>query len=256
MQAFKLPEANIQVIAEYVGGGFGSALRTWPHEIAAVIASKQVKRPVKLVLTRDQMFTMVGYRPEAWQKIGLGATTDGKLTGITHIAVSQTSSYENFTEGIVNASKFMYECPNVNTEYIVLPLDVNTPIWMRGPGEATGCYALESAMDELACKLNLDPIEFRIRNYAETDPEKKLPFSSKYLKECYEIGKEKIGWKNRASKPRSMQQGDILEGYGMGTGVFGAFRWAATVKAILKTDGSLVLQSAVSDSGPGTYQNR
>lgn len=253
MQAFKLPEANVKVIAEYVGGGFGSALRTWPHEIAAVIAAKQVKRPVKLVLTRDQMFTMVGYRPEAWQKIGLGATTDGKLTGLTHIAIGQTSSYENFTEGIVNASRFLYECPNVNTEYKLIPLDLSTPVWMRGPGEATGCFALESAMDELAFKLNLDPIEFRLRNYAETDPEKKLPYSSKFLRECYSIGMEKFGWKDRtAHPPRSLQEDGMLAGYGMGTGVFGAFRWAATVKAVLKDDGSLILQSAVSDSGPGT----
>jgi xanthine dehydrogenase YagR molybdenum-binding subunit len=252
MQAFKLPEANVKVIAEYVGGGFGSALRTWPHEIAAVIAAKQVKRPVKLMLSRDQMFTMVGYRPTAWQKVGLGATRDGKLTGITHVAIGQTSSYENFTEGIVNASRFLYASPNANTEYKLLPLDINTPIWMRGPGEATGCFALESAMDELAYKLDLDPIELRLRNHADTDPEKNLPWSSKYLKECYQLGAEKIGWFNRNRAPRSMQEGGMLVGYGMGTGVFGAFRWSGSAKGTLRADGTLVLQSAVSDSGPGT----
>ncbi|MET0394120.1 MAG: xanthine dehydrogenase family protein molybdopterin-binding subunit [Chitinophagaceae bacterium] len=252
MQAFQLPEANVQVIAEYVGGGFGSALRVWPHEIAAVLAAKKINKPVKLVLTRDQMFTTVGYRPYTWQKIGLGATADGKLTGLTHLAIAQTSAYENFTEGVTNASKFLYACPNVNTDYKLVPLDVATPTWMRGPGEATGCFALESAIDELSYKLGLDPIELRLRNYAETDPERNLPWSSKYLKECYQLGAEKIGWSNRKQAPRSMQENGMLTGYGMSTGVFSAMRWNATVKAILRYDGTLLLQSAVSDSGPGT----
>lgn len=252
MQAFKLPEANVKVITEYVGGAFGSALRVWPHEIAAIIAAKKINRPVKLMLTRGQMFTMVGYRPYAYQKIGLGATTDGKLTGITHTAIGLTSSYENFSEGITGISKFLYACPNVNTDYKLLPLNVSTPIWMRGPGEATGCFALESALDELSYKLNMDPISLRLQNYAERDPEKNLPWSSKYLKECYELGAEKIGWSKRMPTPRSMQENGMLTGYGMGCGVFGAYRGQASAKGILKADGSLVLQSAVSDMGPGT----
>ncbi|WP_276503520.1 xanthine dehydrogenase family protein molybdopterin-binding subunit [Terrimonas pollutisoli] len=252
VQAFKLPAANVKVIAAFVGGGFGSALRTWPHEIATIIAAKKVNRPVKLMLSRDQMFTMVGYRPCAWQKIGIGATTDGKLSGITHHAIAQTSSYENFTEGIVNVSKFLYACPNVNTNYKLLPLDVSTPIWMRGPGEATGTFALESALDELSYKLNLDPIELRIRNYAETDPEKNKPWSSKYLKECYQMGAEKIGWSKRSQTPGGLTEEGMQVGYGMGSGVFFALRWAGAAKGILKNDGSLILQSAVSDMGPGT----
>jgi len=252
MQAFQLPETKVKVIAEYVGGGFGSALRTWPHEIAAVLAAKKVNKPVKVMLSRDQMFTMVGYRPCAHQKIGIGATTDGKFTGITHEAIAQTSSYENFTEGIVNATKFLYDCPNVNTSYQLVPLDVSTPIWMRGPGEATGCFAFESAIDELACKLNIDPVELRLRNYAEQDPERNLPFSSKYLRECYQLGMEKIGWTNRKQQPGTLKEDGWLVGYGMGSGVFSAMRWVATVRAVLKDDGTLLLQSAVSDMGPGT----
>lgn len=251
-QAFDLKPEKIKVIAEFVGGGFGSALRTWPHEIAALIAARLLKRPVKLVLTRPQMFTMVGYRPMAWQRVGLGATKEGVLTGITHEAIGNTSSYENFSEGIVNASRFLYACPNVNTDYKLLPLDLNTPIWMRGPGEATGCFALESALDELAYQLNLDPIELRLRNYAETNPENNLPWSSKYLKECYQLGSERIGWGQRPTKPRSVQEDGMWVGYGMGSGVFSAMRWQASVRAILKTDGTLILQSAVSDMGPGT----
>lgn len=252
VQAFHLDEKNVKVIAEYVGGGFGSALRTWPHEIATLIAAKKLKRPVKLVLSRDQMFTMVGYRPMAWQKIGIGATKEGKLTGITHEAIGNTSSYENFTEGIVNVSRFLYDCPNVNTSYKLLPLDLNTPIWMRGPGEATGCFALESALDELAYKLNIDPIELRVRNYAEKDPESGLPWSSKYLKECYEMGAEKINWQKRPLQPRIEKEDGMWVGYGMGTGVFSAMRWQGAARAILKADGTLILQSAVSDMGPGT----
>lgn len=252
MQAFKLPEKNVEVIVEYVGGAFGSALRVWPHEMAAAIAAKKLKKPVKLMLSRDQMFTMVGYRPRAYQKIGLGADNEGILSGITHIAVGLTSSYETFTEGITTASKFMYACPNVNTDYKVLALDVSTPIWMRGPGEATGCFALESALDELAYKVNLDPVELRLRNYAETDPEKNLPFSSKYVKECYQIGTEKIGWSKRPKQPGTLKENGWLIGYGMGSGVFSAMRWQGTARGMFRRDGVLVLQSAVSDMGPGT----
>ncbi len=251
-QAFQLDEKKVRVIAEYVGGGFGSALRTWPHEIAALMAAKKLKRPVKLVLSRDQMFTMVGYRPIAWQKISIGATSDGKFTGITHDAVSNTSSYENFSEGIVNATRFLYDCANINTSYKLLPLDLNTPIWMRGPGEATGCFALESAIDELAYKLNMDPIELRKRNYAHRDPEKNLPWSSKYLDECYALGADKIKWQNRPNTPKSKEEDGHWVGYGMGTGVFSAMRWGGAARATLRSDGMLIIQSAVSDMGPGT----
>ena len=252
MRAFKLIEKNVQVYSEFVGGGFGMALRTWPQEIAVVAAAKKVGRPVKFVMTRPQMFTMVGYRPATLQKVALGATADGKLTGIYHEATGVTSTYDDFTEGTVNMSKSMYACPNVQTKYRIVPLDIGVPIWMRGPGEATGAFALESAMDELSYKLKIDPIELRIRNHADTDPEKKLPYSSKFLKEAYAAGAEKIGWYKRNSEPRSMKAGEWLVGYGMSSGTFGAFRGTAQSKAILKADGSLTLQSAASDIGPGT----
>jgi xanthine dehydrogenase YagR molybdenum-binding subunit len=206
MQAFGLKEENVKVISHFVGGGFGSALRTWPHVIAALIGAKQVKRPLKLVLHREQMFTQVGYRPYTIQKIGMGATRDGKLTGITHEAWSQTSSYEEFTEGTVGMTKFMYACPNVLTRYKIAPLDLSTPTWMRGPGEATGSLALECGLDELAYALDIDPLQLRMINYAETDPERNRPFSSKFLKECYEMGAERIGWWKRDRKPGSMKE--------------------------------------------------
>jgi xanthine dehydrogenase YagR molybdenum-binding subunit len=252
MNAFKLPEKNVQVFSEFVGGGFGMALKTWPQEIAVVAAAKALKRPVKLVQSRDQMFTTVGYRPQTIQKIGLGATPDGKLTGITHEVIAQTSSYEDFTEGVVSMTKFMYESPNVNTRYKLLPLDIGSPIWMRGPGEATGAFALESAMDELAYKLKIDPLEFRIKNYTETDPERKRPYSSKFVKEAYQLGAEKIGWYKRNPAVGSMKEGEWLVGYGMSTGVFSASRGVANCRALITPDGNLLLQSATSDIGPGT----
>ncbi|RYY27806.1 MAG: xanthine dehydrogenase family protein molybdopterin-binding subunit [Sphingobacteriaceae bacterium] len=249
---WKIPAENIKVISTFVGGAFGNGLHNWPHETAAIIAAKQVKRPVKLVLTREQMFTMVGYRPHTWQKIQMGATKDGKLISINHQSIGQTSSYEEFTESTLQQTKMMYASPNVSTRYRILPLNVATPIWMRGPGEATGAFALESAMDEMAFALNLDPIEFRLRNYTDSDPDKNLPWSSKFLKECYQAGMEKIGWSKRKLQPGQVKSGEWLVGYGMGTGTFGANRGSATVRALLDAEGNLVMQSAITDIGPGT----
>ena len=184
-RTFGLVDKNVRVIAENVGGGFGSGLRSWPHVVATCLAAKKINRPVKLVLTRPQMFTMVGYRPQSWQKIGIGADAAGNFMGISHEAISNTSKYEDFREGIVEASKFLYACENVDTKYSLLPLDLSTPIWMRGPGEATGCFALESAIDELSYKLKMDPIQLRIKNFTTVNPENKLPFSDINLKDCY-----------------------------------------------------------------------
>ena len=250
--AFKIDEKNVQVIAEFVGGGFGMALRTWPQEVVVAAAAKAVKRPVKLVMTREQMFTLVGYRPATLQTIGLGASKDGKLTGMYHEAIGETSTYDDFTEGTVNMTKFMYACPNVVTKYRLVPLDRGVPIWMRGPGEATGSFALESAMDEMAYKLNLDPIEFRVINHADVDPQNGKPFSSKNLKEGYQLGADKIGWYKRNPLPASMKDGEWMVGYGMSSGTFGAYRSGASCKAILQKDGSLLLQSSVTDIGTGT----
>ena len=252
MNAFKIEEKNVQVFSEFVGGGFGMALKTWPQEVAVAAAAKKIGRPVKLVQSRDQMFTMVGYRPSTLQTIKLGASADGKLSSIIHEATAETSSYEDFMEGTVNVTKFMYACPNVSTKYRLVPLDIGSPIWMRGPGEATGTFALESAMDEMAYKLNLDPIEFRLKNYAETDPEKNRPFSSKFLKEAYQQGADKIGWSKRDPKPGSMKDGEWLVGYGMSSGTFSASRGEASCRASINADGILLLQTAASDIGPGT----
>ena len=241
-KTFGLPVENIQVNSEFVGGAFGMALRVWPHEIATIVAAKKFGKPVKLVLARDQMFTMVGYRPQAAQKIKLGASEDGKLIGIYHEAAGITSTYESFNESVASVSRGMYACPNVSTKYRMVGLNVGTPIWMRGPGEATGAFALESALDELSYILKKDPVELRVINNAETDPESGKPFSNKYLKEAYEIGADKIGWKNRSAVPRSQKEGDYFVGYGMATGRFGAYRDKATAATKFLLDGSLEIR--------------
>jgi xanthine dehydrogenase YagR molybdenum-binding subunit len=250
--AFKIPEKNIQVYSEFVGGGFGMGLRTWPQEVAVVAAARQLKKPVKLVMTRQQMFSLVGHRPYTIQHISMGADKDGQLQGIYHEATAETASYDDFTEGTVAMTRFMYACPNVTTKYRIVPLDRGVPIWMRGPGEATGAFALESAIDEMAYKVNMDPLDFRVKNFAATDPEKNKPFSSNNLKEAYQLGSEKIGWNKRNREPRSMKDGEWLVGYGMSTGVFGAHRGESACRAQLNADGTLILQSATSDIGPGT----
>ena len=249
---WKLPPENIKVISTFVGGAFGNGLRNWPHETAAIIAAKMVNKPVKLMLTREQMFGLVGYRPHTWQKIKMGATADGKIVGIMHNVVGQTSSYEQFTEGTLQQSRSMYDIPNVSTQYRLLPLAVSTPTPMRGPGEATGAWALESALDEMAHALHMDPIELRMRNYPEKDPDNGKPWSSNYIRECYKTGADAIGWSKRQQKPGSLRDGDWQIGYGMASGIFGANRQAAKVRGKLYSDGSLLMQCAVTDIGPGT----
>lgn len=251
-KAFALKPENVQINSVFVGGAFGSSLRTWPHEIAAAQAAQFVKRPVKLTLTREQMFTLVGYRPLTIQKMGIGASVDGKLIGITHESHSQTAVYEEFTERSVNVSRFLYVSPNANTVYKVVPLNVGVPAPMRGPGEATGAFAIECALDELSYKLGMDPIALRLKNHADTDPEKNLPWSSKFLKECYEQGAKAIGWDKRLQTPGKNKEGEWLAGYGIGCGVFGAYRSTASAKIKLAADGTVNIKSAASDIGPGT----
>lgn len=249
---YKIPKENVHVICKYIGGAFGSAFNMWPHSIAGVIAAKQVGRPLRVSLSRDQMFTTVGYRPQAIQKITMGTDSHGKLTGITHETFANTASYSVFTEGISNVSRNIYACPNVVTRYKVYPLDVSQPTWMRGPGETTGTFALESAIDEMAYAINMDPLQFRLLNYSEDDPEYNRPHSSKFLREALQIGAERIGWKDRSSSTRSMKDGEWLVGYGTGTGIFSAWRGGSKLGVKLNDDGTLILQSAVTDMGPGT----
>jgi xanthine dehydrogenase YagR molybdenum-binding subunit len=253
MRLFQLPESNVQVHSPYVGGAFGSSSRVWPQEMAAILGAKKVGRPVKVALKRDQAFNMVGYRPRSMQKVGLGATADGTLVGLTHEAFGATSTFEEFTERIVDPTKTLYAVPNLNTVYKLVPLDLSTPCWMRGPGEASGSFALESAMDELAYALRMDPVALRLKNFATTDPESKLPWSSNKLKACYERGADQFGWSKRNPQPRSMKSGDWLVGMGMSAGIYKAARTKASASARLTPDGTVLVRSSTADVGPGTY---
>ncbi len=251
-RVFGISEKNIHVITKFVGGAFGSAGNTWPHSIAAAIAAKQLQRPVKVSLTREQMFMMVGYRPQAIQKIAMGASKEGKLFGITHEADAMTATYAEFREGIVSTTRSLYACPNVTTRYKVYPMDLSQPTYMRGPGETTGMYALECAIDEMANAVNMDPLAFRLLNYSETDAERNRPHSSKFLKEAYQLGADAIGWKDRNLQIASMKEKEWQVGYGMGTGVFGSGRGAAKLGVKFLADGTLILQTGVTDMGAGT----
>ena len=198
------------------------------------------------------MFTF-GYRPETYQRIKLACDSDGKLQAIDHSALGITSRFEDFTEMVLVWSASLYACPNVKLAYQLAALDVYTPLDMRAPGAVLGVYALESAMDELAYAADIDPLELRIRNFTDTDPAKGKPYSSKELLTCYRQAAERFGWERRSMAPRSMRDGNQLVGWGMATGVWEAMQQPATAKAVMNIDGSLVVASATSDIGTGTY---
>jgi xanthine dehydrogenase YagR molybdenum-binding subunit len=217
------------------------------------MAARELKRPVKVVYTRTQMFTGHGYRPHTIQKIALGAERSGKLSAMIHEAVHNTSTIEEFSDDTTGFTRQVYACPNLYAPLKITDTDLATPTWMRAPGAVSGMFALECAMDELAYALAIDPLELRLINYAETDPESGKPFSSKALRECYRLGAEKFGWKNRKFEPRSMRDGRLLVGWGMATGVWGAFQMPAAALVTLQVDGTAQVASATSDIGPGTY---
>jgi len=250
---FSIPEENVRVISPFVGGAFGSSLRPWSHPVVAAMAARAVKRPVKLVVARNQMFTSHGHRPYTVQRVALGATREGKLTAIVHEGYAQTSLYEENTESLVNATRMLYASPNCITKYRLVRGNIQTPLYMRGPGECSGVFALDSAMDELAYKLKIDPVEMRIRNHADVDPSDGLPWSSKSLLECYRRGAEIFGWSRRTPEPRSMRDGRYLIGMGMATATYPTLRMPASARARIFSDGTAVVQSSASDMGPGTW---
>ncbi|MFS0491537.1 xanthine dehydrogenase family protein molybdopterin-binding subunit [Leadbetterella byssophila] len=250
---FNIPPQNIEVFSEFVGGGFGSGLRVWSNALAAVMAAKAVKRPVKLMLTRQQMFSLAGYRPAAWQKVKMSADAQGKLVSVHHQAQNATSQYERFSDGITRVTRLIYHIPNVRTEESIVPLHMSTPTWMRGPGDCTGDFAIESALDELSYKLKIDPVDFRYRNLAlDKHPESGLPWSTNYVKECVEIGARKIGWDKRSPEVGKIKEGDWQIGYGMAVGAWNAGRGNASAGMSLDAKGNLIVKTAMTDIGTGT----
>ncbi|HKV09063.1 MAG TPA: xanthine dehydrogenase family protein molybdopterin-binding subunit [Thermoanaerobaculia bacterium] len=248
-----VPEENVTVVSPFVGGAFGSSLRPNYYPALTAMAARELKRPVKVVYTRTHMFSGHGYRPYTIQKVALGAERSGKLSAMIHEAVHNTSSFEEFSDGTTGFPRQVYACPNLYAPLKITDTDLNTPTWMRAPGAVSGMFALECAMDELAYALKIDPLELRLTNYAEVDPESGKPWSSKALKECYRLGAEKFGWKSRKFEPRSMRDGRWLVGWGMATGVWGAFQRPASARITLRADGTAHVVSATSDIGPGTY---
>jgi xanthine dehydrogenase YagR molybdenum-binding subunit len=199
------------------------------------------------------MYYGVGYRPHTVQRVALGASRDGRLAALVHDGYQETSTYEEFSEALLNASRFLHSCPNVYTRHRIAPMNVHTPTYMRAPGEASGVFALESAMDELAVSLNIDPVELRLRNEPERDEFEKLPFSSRSTRECYRAAAERFGWSRRNPEPRSMRDGRSLIGWGMATATYPMNYAPASARARLLPDGTAEVTSAASDMGPGTW---
>ncbi|MDX3637658.1 xanthine dehydrogenase family protein molybdopterin-binding subunit [Streptomyces europaeiscabiei] len=249
---FGIPPGNIRVISPFVGGAFGNAARTWVHSVIAAMAAREVKRPVKLVLTRRQMYFAVGFRPAYEYGLRLGADRGGRLTASTHDVRAESSRYETYSESVLVPGRMLYSTPNVRQAYDHVPLDVSTPWFMRGPGYASGAYPVESAMDELAHELGVDPIELRLRNEPADDESSGLPFSTRRLRECYRTGAREFGWHRRNPKPRSTRDGDWLIGMGVAAGVYDTARSQAQASVRLDADGTALVQSSTSDMGPGT----
>jgi xanthine dehydrogenase YagR molybdenum-binding subunit len=244
---------KVRVLCPYTGGGFGCKGSVWSHVVLAALAARQAGRPIKLVLERGQMFGPVGMRPVTGQRIRLAAMTDGRLTASSHDVLACTSMIEDWIEPCALVTRMMYESPNQETSHRLARMNIGTPTFMRAPGEATGSFALESAMDELAYELGIDPLALRLMNHAVRDPEKQLPFSSKSLRQCYEVGAGRFGWSRRSAAPRSMREGDKLIGWGMATATYPTHRMPASASAIMFEDGRVMARSATHDLGTGTY---
>lgn len=250
---FGIEPANVQVNSPFIGGAFGTSLRTWPHVTLAALAAKVTGRPVKVTLSRKQTFYTTGHRPLTLQHLRVSATRDGRLTHLEHQGVGETSRYEQFAEALVGATNYMYSCPNLKVDYRLQPCDTSTPTYMRGPGEASGIFALETALDELAYKLDMDPVELRRRNEPKIDEGSRKPFSSRSLLQCYEEGGKRFGWSRRTPKPGSMKDGRTLIGWGMASGTYPVWFIPASARARITSTGQFEVEAAASDMGPGTY---
>jgi xanthine dehydrogenase YagR molybdenum-binding subunit len=249
---FGMKPEDVRVMSPFMGGGFGSGLRPQFEVVLAVLAALALQRSVRVVLTRPQMYGL-GYRPAMIQRIELGASADGTLDAITHDAITVTSQYEDFFRQETGWSGLLYKSANAKYEHKLARLDLPTSCDMRCPSAATGVYALESAMDELAVALKLDPLELRLRCYSDRDQHEDRPFSSKALRECYRQGAEAFGWSRRNPEPRSMRDASDLVGWGMATGVWDAFQVPITVRIVLSANGHAEVACATSDIGTGTY---
>jgi xanthine dehydrogenase YagR molybdenum-binding subunit len=249
---FDLRAEDVRIMSPYMGGGFGSGLRPQYEVVVAVLAALALKRSVRVVLTRQQMYAL-GYRPAMIQRIELGTSSAGTLDAIAHEAITVTSQYEDFYRQETGWSGLLYTCANASYAHKLAHLDLPAGCDMRAPSAATGVYALECAMDELAIALNIDPLELRLRYYSDRDQNTGQPYSSKALRACYQQGAETFGWEKRNPEPRSMRDNKELVGWGMATGVWEALQMPIGVRIVLSANGHAEISCATSDIGTGTY---
>jgi len=250
---FAIPKENVHVTCLFTGGGFGCKGQVWSHVMLTALAAKQVKRPVKLALDRPQMFGPIGARPCTHQQVTLGATSDGKLTAIQHVVHTHTSLLEDYLESAAFPTRVMYACRNISTTSRLVPLNVGTPTYTRAPGVATGTFAIEVAMDELAYAVKMDPLQLRLANYAENDPHSGKPFTEKHLRECYARASAQFGWSKRNHEPRSMRDGHELIGWGMATETYPAKNLPASAMVRFQPNGRVLVACGTQEIGTGNY---
>ncbi len=249
---FSLKKEDVRVLAPFVGGGFGGKGSMWGHVQLCVLAAKVVDRPVKLVLSREGVFRIVGGRTPSEQRVALGADETGKLTSLVHTGITATSTTNYFAEQFSFPARHLYATKSLFLSQSVMQLDTTPNTFMRAPGESIGTFALESAMDELSYELGIDPVELRLRNDPQRDPAKNIEFSSRHLKEAYRLGSEKFGWENRSAQPRSQREGKWLIGQGVATAFYPAYRFPASARVRVNADGTALVQCGAQEMGMGT----
>ncbi|MCM2972383.1 xanthine dehydrogenase family protein molybdopterin-binding subunit [Larsenimonas suaedae] len=250
---FSMPPEQINVISHFIGSGFGGKLFMWPHAIMTAVASRRLKRPVKTVVPRQSVFTSAGSRPRSMQRVRLGARADGTLTSIRHDGSNETAFVGMHNDTVISATPSMYACENVAVTNRVGEVNHGMPCPMRAPGEAPGLFALETAMDELAWQLEMDPVELRKKNFAERDPASDLPWSSNHLIECWDNAAKRFGWENRTAEIGAMREGDEIIGYGMASQSWEAMRLQCSARVTFLADGRLQVSCGTQDIGTGTY---
>jgi xanthine dehydrogenase YagR molybdenum-binding subunit len=249
-----IPEKKVNVVCEFLGGGFGGKSWSWPHTLLAALAAKAANRPVRLALSRAQMYSMVGHQAATVQTIALGADHEGKLNGIRHDSINPTSVFDDYVEYAAMASRHLWRASGgIATSHKVVRVNRNTPVVLRAPMEAQGHFALECAMDELAYATGIDPVELRLRNDTDTDPYSGRPFSTRALRECLTKGGARFGWDKRTPEPGSMRDGRYLIGQGVAAAIYTHWRWPGKARVTLGANGSALVEAAAHDIGTGTY---
>ncbi len=252
-QVLGLPVENVRVVTRFLGSGFGGKLFPWPHTAMAAVAARRLNRPVKLSMNRRMMFSSVGYRPRTEQRIKLGASKNGKLLALRHDYLNVTSQLDDFNEGCGEATPYLYSVANLEVTSGMVRRHVGAPMYMRGPGAVPGLYALESGMNELAEELSIDPLQLRLINDAEKDESNNMPFSSRHLKECFEVGAKRFGWDKRTAGVGSMRRDGKILGWGLAGASWVALRLPCTASVEFCANGRLCVRCGTQDIGTGTY---